>query len=47
MLMKCPACVRSALEGNQLSGSIPSSLGNLTQLMGLCVSRGGTGACRS
>jgi hypothetical protein len=39
MLMKCPACVCSWLEGNQLSGSIPSSLGNLNQLLYLCVPR--------
>ena len=39
MLMKCPACVCSWIADTQLSGSIPSSLGNLTQLMYLCVPR--------
>ncbi len=30
-------CARSYLYNNQLSGSIPSSLGSLTELVQLCV----------
>jgi hypothetical protein len=36
-LLKCHAFVRRDLNANLLSGSIPSSLGNLTALTYLCV----------
>ena len=32
-------CALSSLNANQLSGTIPSSLGNMTGLLGLCVHR--------
>jgi hypothetical protein len=32
-----PACAFSDLSGNQLNGTIPSSLGNLNALKVLCV----------
>jgi len=41
----CPACAFSHLYGNQLSGTIPSSLGNLTALTYLCVRRAEGGHC--
>jgi len=37
---EAPTCTLSYLQYNQLSGSIPSSLGSLTGLQQLCVCRG-------
>jgi hypothetical protein len=39
VLRRCAVCARSGLLYNQLSGSIPSSLGSLTALQELCVRR--------
>ena len=36
-VLKRPACVLSYLKNNQLSGTIPSSLGSLTGVVYLCV----------
>ena len=38
-VLRCPACALSYLYLNQLSGTIPSSLGSLTGLTYLCVRR--------
>ena len=43
----CPACAFSYLYGNQLSGTIPSSLGSLTALTYLCVRRDEGRRCTS
>ena len=38
-VLRPPACALSSLNANQLNGTIPSSMGNLTGLQQLCVRR--------